>query len=369
MKRNTGITLIILVFTIVLMLILVGAIILSLDDNINTPDHAREVAFKEQVRNYQEQLQDYIGMIQAENSGRLDMSKINLSGMELSEALPGVKEVDKTKYEVVEGKLVYVGEDEEEIEFAKGIIEVTTPSVYIQDRLQLDLDGIKKYQNLTDDNYMTWEDGTKNNNDGLLQGSFAKTDWTENGLKFGQGKWVDVENDTNLMGENMTISVVFTANSFVPSANYYSCFVTRNNGWGYNDNYNLNLRYDGKLRYRVGTGTGDNGFYVSGNTTITLNKTHSYMTRMQYNSENNQTTVKIYLDGNLENKYSFTGKPLVKDDDNFHTNLGEYVSGSQGFAQYLDGTIHSVRIYDRALSDEEIEYNYKIDKQRFNIEE
>ena len=162
MKRNTGITLIILVFTIVLMLILVGAIILSLDDNINTPDHAREVAFKEQVRNYQEQLQDYIGMIQAENSGRLDMSKINLSGMELNEALPGVKEVDKTKYEVVEGKLVYVGEDEEEIEFAKGIIEVTTPSVYIQDRLQLDLDGIKKYQNLTDDNYMTWEDGTKN---------------------------------------------------------------------------------------------------------------------------------------------------------------------------------------------------------------
>lgn len=368
MKRNTGITLIILVFTIVLMLILVGAIILSLDDNINTPDHAREVAFKEQVRNYQEQLQDYIGMIQAENSGRLDMSKINLSGMELSEALPGVKEVDKTKYEVVEGKLVYVGEDEEEIEFAKGIIEVTTPSVYIQDRLQLDLDGIKKYQNLTDDNYMTWEDGTKNNNDGLLQGSFAKTDWAENGLKFGQGKWVNIENDTNLMGENMTISVVFTANSFVPQADQYSCFVSRTNGSGYNDNYDLLLNSSGFLGYRVGTGTGKDGFYESGNTTITLNKTHSYMISMQYNNDNNQTTVKMYLDGNLENEYSFTGKPLVTDDPTYHTLLGKYSLTDNGL-QYLDGTIHSVRIYDRVLSDEEIGYNYQIDKQRFNIEE
>ena len=369
MKRNAGITLIILVFTIVLMLILVGAIILSLDDNINTPDHAREVAFKEQVRNYQEQLQDYIGMIQAENSGRLDMSKINLSGMELSEALPGVKDIDKTKYEVVEGKLVYVGEDEEEIEFAKGIIEVTTPSVYIQDRLQLDLDGIKKYQNLTDDNYMTWEDGTKNNNDGLLQGSFAKTDWTENGLKFGQGKWVDVENDTNLMGENMTISVVFTANSLVPSANYYSCFVTRNNGWGYNDNYNLNLRYDGKLRYRVGTGSSSDGIKNDDSKIgAELNKIYEYTSKMEYNKEKNETTVKLYLNGVLGDEYSFTGKPLVKDDSTYHTLIGKYSLTGTGL-QYLDGTIHSVRIYDSALSDEEIEYNYKIDKQRFNIEE
>ncbi len=365
MKRNTGITLIILVFTIVLMLILVGAIILSLDDNINTPDHAREVAFKEQVRNYQEQLQDYIGMIQAENSGRLDMSKINLSGMELNEALPGIKEEDKTKYEVEEGKLVYVGEDEEEIEFAKGIIEVTTPSVYIQDRLQLDLDGIKKYQNLTDDNYMTWEDGTKNNNDGLLRGSFEKTDWTENGLKFGQGKCVDVENDTNLMGENMTISVVFTANSFVPQANMYSCFVTRSNGWGYNDNYNLNLDYGGILQFRAGSGD-IGGIHCNINNPIDLNKTYLCTASFEYDNDKSQTTVKMYLNGKLENQINDSEKPLVN--DTFKTVIGQYDNRTNGL-QYLDGTIHSVRIYDRVLSDEEIEYNYKIDKQRFNIEE
>ena len=215
---------------------------------------------------------------------------------------------------------------------------------------------------------MTWEDGTKNNNDGLLQGSFAKTDWTENGLKFGQEKWVDVENDTNLMGENMTISVVFTANSFALQANRYSGLVSRNNGFGYNDNYNLLLNSSGFLGYRVGTGTGDDGFYDYGNTTITLNKTHSYMTSMQYNSDNNQTTVKMYLDGNFEKEYSFTGKPLVTDDPTYHTVLGRYGADGKGL-QYLDGTIHSVRIYDRVLSDGEIEYNYKIDKQRFNIEE
>ena len=166
----------------------------------------------------------------------------------------------------------------------------------------------------------------------------------------------------------MTISVVFTANSFVPQADQYSCLVSRNNGFGYNDNYDLLLNSSGFLGYRVGTGTGKDGFYESGNTTITLNKTHSYMISMQYNNDNNQTTVKMYLDGNFEKEYSFTGKPLVTDDPTYHTLLGKYSLTDNGL-QYLDGTIHSVRIYDRVLSDGEIEYNYKIDKQRFNIEE
>ena len=34
---------------------------------------------------------------------------------------------------------------------------------------------------------------------------------------------------------------------------------------------------------------------------------------------------------------------------------------------YLNGKIYSVRIYNRALTDKEIEQNYQRDKNRFNI--
>ena len=35
---------------------------------------------------------------------------------------------------------------------------------------------------------------------------------------------------------------------------------------------------------------------------------------------------------------------------------------------WLNGKIYSVRVYDKVLTEEEIENNYKIDKNRFNIE-
>ena len=34
----------------------------------------------------------------------------------------------------------------------------------------------------------------------------------------------------------------------------------------------------------------------------------------------------------------------------------------------LKGILYSVRIYNRALTDEEIEHNYQLDRQRFGIE-
>ena len=123
------------------------------------------------------------------------------------------------------------------------------------------------------------------------------------------------------------------------------------------------------MRYRVGTGSGDDGIRnYDSKVSVNLNKIYEYTSKMEYNKEKNETTVKLYLNGVLGDEYSFTGKPLVTDDPTYHTLLGKYSLTDNGL-QYLDGTIHSVKIYDRALSDEEIEYNYKIDKQRFNIEE
>ena len=39
------------------------------------------------------------------------------------------------------------------------------------------------------------------------------------------------------------------------------------------------------------------------------------------------------------------------------------------YCNWLAGNIYSVRVYDRALTDEEVAHNFRIDKARFNIEE
>ena len=36
---------------------------------------------------------------------------------------------------------------------------------------------------------------------------------------------------------------------------------------------------------------------------------------------------------------------------------------------YLNGKIYSVRIYNRCLTDAEIQHNYNRDKKRFNVED
>ena len=48
--------------------------------------------------------------------------------------------------------------------------------------------------------------------------------------------------------------------------------------------------------------------------------------------------------------------------------LGVNPSGEQAMSEFFNGKIYSVRLYNRILSDEEVKYNYEIDKVRFGIE-
>lgn len=48
--------------------------------------------------------------------------------------------------------------------------------------------------------------------------------------------------------------------------------------------------------------------------------------------------------------------------------LGVNPSGEQAMSEFFNGKIYSVRLYNRILSDEEVKYNYEIDKVRFRIE-
>ena len=91
------------------------------------------------------------------------------------------------------------------------------------------------------------------------------------------------------------------------------------------------------------------------------------------------TNTKIYIDGahaislnlvpNLQDEVEFTiGATNRKMDVDIvsgtSTNKGE-IHYAFDYTEFLNDTVYSVRIYDRALNDKEIEYNYNIDASRF----
>ena len=89
-------------------------------------------------------------------------------------------------------------------------------------------------------------------------------------------------------------------------------------------------------------------------------------------SENKMSTVSVSYDGNklvaiqngnraeinLRGKVNLSSMPLT---------LGCNPEGSNSGMEYFKGKIYAVRVYDRALSDEEKNKNYEIDQQRFDI--
>ena len=78
----------------------------------------------------------------------------------------------------------------------------------------------------------------------------------------------------------------------------------------------------------------------------------------------------IVIKGNEVKVYA--GKELIETGDwGYEIMYGDKINiGSDTGSQYfLDGNTYATRIYNRALTPEEIAHNYKIDKHRFNIQE
>jgi prepilin-type N-terminal cleavage/methylation domain-containing protein len=73
------------------------------------------------------------------------------------------------------------------------------------------------------------------------------------------------------------------------------------------------------------------------------------------------TTKKSYIDGVMVGEQTVSGTLIYNVTDRSIGRLGTSNS------YYLNGNMASVHIYNRALSDEEIEQNYNIDRERFNF--
>jgi len=134
MNNKRGISLIVLVITIIVMIILASAIILSLSGN-GIIFKTNKAKFQNDIATMKEELSVYISNKEAETNGAYDSDNLNASRNSLTEegnAVEGkiildiIKSMDKKyldKVEIVNGKLRYTGSNINEIKWSDEILE------------------------------------------------------------------------------------------------------------------------------------------------------------------------------------------------------------------------------------------------------
>ena len=122
LTRKKGISLIVLIVTIIVIIILAAVVVLTITKN-NPVSSAKEATFKEDVTAMQDELSMYLSKKYTDNPTSFDKSSVNLSGDSMVTELPSTKKY-KEKVSVINGKLVWAGEPENNIEY-KWFSEVT----------------------------------------------------------------------------------------------------------------------------------------------------------------------------------------------------------------------------------------------------
>ena len=109
-----GISLIVLTITIVVLIILAGATILTIS-NANLINKSSETAFRTNISNYLEEYNTWLSVEKMKHRGNLDISKINASknvaynGNYIQDIIKNIKNEDIENYEIIAGNLVYTG--------------------------------------------------------------------------------------------------------------------------------------------------------------------------------------------------------------------------------------------------------------------
>ncbi len=144
LARRKGISLITLIITIIIIIILAGAVIMMITKN-NPFDSAKEATFKHSIKEYQSELSLFIMNKTLKENGDINLSNENYDGaMGASSILvpiASMRDQDIIKFSVQSGKLVYVGIDEKEIEWATevGVIVDTQKTELAKEAYSYDL--------------------------------------------------------------------------------------------------------------------------------------------------------------------------------------------------------------------------------------
>ena len=106
MKKQNGISLIVLIVTIIVVIILAAVVILTLSKN-NPIESAKEASFKEDVRTFQDELAMYISKDYTSKSGQRDEKITAVQFDKIKKYIPSFNEKYKKKFVIKEDNLVY----------------------------------------------------------------------------------------------------------------------------------------------------------------------------------------------------------------------------------------------------------------------
>lgn len=116
-KDKSGKSLIML--TIVIFVMTFAIFFVARIFNNNGEDKATEEAFKLNVYGYYMQIEDY----KAERIDNIDfnINELDVCGVDMKAVIPDMKEKDLSKFKIEDGKLVYIGVDQNEARWTKEV--------------------------------------------------------------------------------------------------------------------------------------------------------------------------------------------------------------------------------------------------------
>lgn len=219
---------------------------------------------------------------------------------------------------------------------------------YISDGLVLWYDGYANTGTARTNSTTTWKNLASSSLDGTLTGGT----WYKNYLYLdGTDDWVAI---AAMNYANPTVEVVYKKTAFTGNAE--EALVGNFNSGGYGIAY-----LSSNSNKMIGE------FYVNGAwnrlyNDITLNKTDTLATSF------NGSTMKLFSNGSLVDQLSLSGTVGTPTNSTIMA-IGANPNGTSVSAStYFLGNIYSVRIYNKALTDDEVLHNYIQDKQKFNLE-
>ena len=219
---------------------------------------------------------------------------------------------------------------------------------YILAGLDTLYDGKQNTSSGYSSNTTTWYDLSRNGNNWTISG--AK--WQGSGLYFdGSNDWVNMGQIQTGNVTDVTLETNLIINNYNTSNN--TCIMG-------------NWETGGGGIYVSSSGIIVAQFYIGGSyrtlsSNFKIEKGKEYTLTASYNG----STIKLYINGELKNTLSYSGA-ISKPGNSTVFALSCNPNGSSPTSPYLNGTIYSVRKYNRALNDTEIRKNYNEDIRKAN---
>lgn len=238
-------------------------------------------------------------------------------------------------------KAAYEKDLEKKDEIYEGRKENEVVLAYVRDKLILHYDGLNNTGEGHSNTTTTWKDLSENGNDATVTGGtwndnsvmFSTSD-TSNGIKTNANFPIDFS--------NKTFNILFKYSQLSSVAPIFGARTTSSNGFmifNYKDTNALNLDTIGSTTRKVV------GEFLQDNTNYNLTFVFS------------EATVKTYKNGILHATETITTGNL-----NFPLTI--FTAGAR--ANSL-GNVYSVKVYDKSLTEEEIQQNYQVDKNKYGF--